>query len=409
MKYHLLLLSLCLLAAAPAAQQTVNIGTTANDGTGNNPRASFTKINENFTELYALPWYTITPAAGVGTVLAIAPNATGGLVTTNGTATLSNKTFVAPALGTIASGVATGLTGTAAGLTAGSVTTLPTLSGDVSNTGNVIALAPGVIVNADINASAAIALSKLATDPLARANHTGTQALSTISQSAATTNQVPTWSGTAWVPGTPAGSGDVTAAAAFGTDNRLIRSDGTGKGTQATGITVSDADAVTGVASIGVTGGLTAASLTIGATAVTTTGAELNFVSGVTSAIQAQLDAKAPLAATQTSTHAAPSTTNPLAPTWSGPTQLIWYGATGEIDLPAAAGYVGRGLILYNTGAYTVTFDPNLSEVIIRDGAVQAAGISFTLSTGAGNYVALVSDGARWITLGFKGTLTVGS
>lgn len=37
------------------------------------------------------------------------------------------------------------------------------------------------IVNNDINASAAIALSKLATDPLARANHTGTQTASTIS------------------------------------------------------------------------------------------------------------------------------------------------------------------------------------------------------------------------------------
>jgi hypothetical protein len=37
------------------------------------------------------------------------------------------------------------------------------------------------VVDADINASAAIALSKLATDPLARANHTGTQAASTIS------------------------------------------------------------------------------------------------------------------------------------------------------------------------------------------------------------------------------------
>ena len=39
----------------------------------------------------------------------------------------------------------------------------------------------GTIVDADINASAAIALSKLATDPLARANHTGTQTASTIS------------------------------------------------------------------------------------------------------------------------------------------------------------------------------------------------------------------------------------
>jgi hypothetical protein len=36
-------------------------------------------------------------------------------------------------------------------------------------------------LDADINASAAIALSKLATDPLARANHTGTQTASTIS------------------------------------------------------------------------------------------------------------------------------------------------------------------------------------------------------------------------------------
>lgn len=37
------------------------------------------------------------------------------------------------------------------------------------------------LVNADLSASAAIALSKLATDPLARANHTGTQLAATIS------------------------------------------------------------------------------------------------------------------------------------------------------------------------------------------------------------------------------------
>lgn len=42
-------------------------------------------------------------------------------------------------------------------------------------------IANGTIVNEDISASAAIALSKLATDPLARANHTGTQTASTIS------------------------------------------------------------------------------------------------------------------------------------------------------------------------------------------------------------------------------------
>jgi hypothetical protein len=42
-------------------------------------------------------------------------------------------------------------------------------------------IANGTIINEDINASAAIALSKLATDPLARANHSGTQTASTIS------------------------------------------------------------------------------------------------------------------------------------------------------------------------------------------------------------------------------------
>lgn len=42
-------------------------------------------------------------------------------------------------------------------------------------------IADGTIVNSDISTSAAIALSKLAVDPLARANHTGTQTSGTIS------------------------------------------------------------------------------------------------------------------------------------------------------------------------------------------------------------------------------------
>lgn len=48
------------------------------------------------------------------------------------------------------------------------------------------------------------------------------------------------------------GTGDVTASSAFGTDNRLIRADGVAKGVQSSGITVSDADALTGVSSISV-------------------------------------------------------------------------------------------------------------------------------------------------------------
>jgi hypothetical protein len=55
-------------------------------------------------------------------------------------------------------------------------------SGTVTST----MIADGTIVDADINASASIALSKLATNPLARANHTGTQTSSTISDLATT-------------------------------------------------------------------------------------------------------------------------------------------------------------------------------------------------------------------------------
>lgn len=49
---------------------------------------------------------------------------------------------------------------------------------------------------------------------------------------------------------TPSGAGDVAAASAFGTDNVLVRSDGTGKNIQSTGIAVDDSDNVTGVTSI---------------------------------------------------------------------------------------------------------------------------------------------------------------
>lgn len=48
-------------------------------------------------------------------------------------------------------------------------------------------------------------------------------------------------------------SGDVSAASAFGTDNRLIRSDGTSKGIQASGITIDDSDNMSGIASISAT------------------------------------------------------------------------------------------------------------------------------------------------------------
>jgi len=57
-------------------------------------------------------------------------------------------------------------------------------------------------------------------------------------------------SGTSLVGPAGSGSGDVTAAANFGTDNRLIRSDGTTKGVQVTGITSDDSHNVSGMATL---------------------------------------------------------------------------------------------------------------------------------------------------------------
>lgn len=109
-----------------------------------------------------------------------------------------------------------------------------------------------------------------------------------------------------------------------------------------------------------------------------------------------------------TGTFSTPITTNPYTLTAANATNaILFYGATGEIDFPALAD--GMNVIVYNTGAFTITIDPNGTEVIVREGTAQAGGVSMTLSSGAGNYVALVSDGEKWITLGSKGTLAVGS
>jgi hypothetical protein len=75
---------------------------------------------------------TILNGSGVLTI----PTSTDTLVGRATTDTLTNKTLVAPALGTPASGVMTNVTGTASGLTAGSVTTNANLTGVITSSGN---------------------------------------------------------------------------------------------------------------------------------------------------------------------------------------------------------------------------------------------------------------------------------
>ncbi len=48
------------------AQQTLNIGSNANDGTGDNLRAAMVKVNENFSEIYSAPGITTDTITFVG-------------------------------------------------------------------------------------------------------------------------------------------------------------------------------------------------------------------------------------------------------------------------------------------------------------------------------------------------------
>jgi hypothetical protein len=139
----------------------------ANGGTG-----VTTSTGSGANVLGTSPTISSPTITGTG---AIAGTFTGNLtgnVTGNLTGTASAATLAATATA-LATGRTIALTGDVTGT-----------SGTFDGTGNAsitAAIAANSIVNDDINAAAAIALSKLATDPLARANHTGTQAASTIS------------------------------------------------------------------------------------------------------------------------------------------------------------------------------------------------------------------------------------
>ena len=102
------------------AKQTINTGSSANDGTGDTLRQAGNKINQNFTEVYSLfgnnaagvsvltdsgmDFIGSTHRTKLGHVNPTAersidfPNATGEVIVTSATQTMTNKTLTRPML-----------------------------------------------------------------------------------------------------------------------------------------------------------------------------------------------------------------------------------------------------------------------------------------------------------------------
>jgi len=190
----LLSLWLCCVVAVPVfgQQQTINVGTNPNDGTGDTLRAAFQKTNSNFTDLYT----NKQPIdADLTAIAALSPANDDVLQRKAGVWTHRTISQMATDLRTPLDAVYQALDGdlnTIAGLTATNDNFLQVKSG--AWTGRTVA-------------QVATDLQTPFDSRYAPLSHT--QALSTLTQSGATSGQVPTWNGSAWAPATVSG-GSIT-------------------------------------------------------------------------------------------------------------------------------------------------------------------------------------------------------
>jgi hypothetical protein len=242
-------------------------------------------------------WAGVTRASGFDTFAATPSSANLASLVTDETGSgalvfANSPTLVTPALGTPASGIATNLTGTAAGLTAGNVTTNANLTGDVTSVGNATSIAAGVIVDADINASAAIVDTKLATIATSgKVSNSATTATSANTASAIVARD---------------GSGDFSAGTITANlTGNVSGSSGSTTGNAATATALQTARAINGVNFDGT------APITVTADAGTLTGATLT--SGVTASSLTSLGTIANLTATAGTIATTPSASTDIA------------------------------------------------------------------------------------------------
>ena len=110
---------------------------TANPAVSTTPNAISTLLSSTTQTLTNKTFDT----AGTGNSFSINGVAATANTGTGAVARATSPTFITPALGTPASGVATNLTGTASGLTAGNVTTNANLTGVITSVGNATSIA----------------------------------------------------------------------------------------------------------------------------------------------------------------------------------------------------------------------------------------------------------------------------
>ena len=141
----------------------------------------------------------------------------------------------------------------------------------------------GTILNEDINASAGIELSKLASDPLARANHTGSQAASTI------TNFATEVGNTTAVAANTAKTGITSGQASDIASNKTLLGAIAGTATASKALIVDASKDLTGINDLTIAGDLTVSgtSTTVNVENLTVDTADITIMNGNTIAASA--------------------------------------------------------------------------------------------------------------------------
>ena len=310
------------------ARQTINIGTAANDGTGDPLRTAFDKINDNFIELYG------SDDDATNFVLEDTSPQLGGDLDVNGkriTSARSNEDIILLPNGTggvVASGIR--MAGT-------------TLSADDSSSININ---EGVVIDGTASVSGAATLSSTL-------SVTGATTISAgLTANSLTTNTIASNGSNADLSIQPSGTGDVLISALRVNGTTLDSSD-------STKVTIAEAVDITGATSIGgaLTGTSGSFSTTLGVTGASTLSSTLS-VSGATT-----------LLAGVTATSV---TTNTISSNGSNAELSIQPSGTGDVLISALR---INGTTLDSSDSTKVT----IAEAVDITGALDVAGAMTTI------------------------------